>query len=500
MSPARSRLGTFATIVVVLLACLSSTPILLQAQPPRTPSEYSASFEQPIRTEVPRVRSGMALDEVGFIEWPPELVGSGTLTAIDLKTGQLKWTSPVEPSPGAPWSVAGDYILQSFFANGTRTDRLIYRATGELNVLPLGDAQAAVPKDQRAWFPKGHVHGDWLVTDQIIHLGDKRVVRDLDFSWDTAVSHRGKLYTHGYRDRRMTNEYVLRRTDLETGRDELTVPFAELVASDNAMTPGPIVAASGDIVVISNYEKATSAIPGYSGFNLVTRQKLWRVVTYGRFGRAAVQFHHPDGLGHSNPIANWNPLRRRPLLIDLATGGMEPDPEWRDPYSLLSWHTGELEMREFEYSLDFVARNELYAVALQGKTNLICVDLKTGLLVWKHEVGSDRVWPAITSTGDLGEYVLVPLPGGLEVFEISTGRRRVITPTDVGLTAIVEPPLPQRDRVAGGAGGIVDAKHDWWIDGLIQSLVALPLVAWGVYLFVRRRTRSRQPLQNDSRK
>ena len=507
MNPARSRLGAFTTVVVVLLACLSPTPSLLQAQSPTSSSEYVSSLEQPIRREVARVRSAMARDEVGYIEWPPELVGTGTLTAIDLKTGQLKWTCSMESSLGATWSVAGDYILHGWFAPNEREWRLIHMATGEMNLLPLGDAQAAVPKDQRAWFPKGHVHGDWLVTDQIIHLGDKRVVRDLDFSWDTAVSYRGKLFTQGYRNRRMTNEYVLRRTDLETGLDELEVPVAELFASDGERGSVDVVAVSGDVVVISTSWKPTPngpAVQGYKAFNLVTRRELWRAEVVRRFGLASVRFHHPDGLGLSNPIANWSPPRRRPLHIDLATGEMQPDPDWRDPYSLLYWHVGEYQhefgMQEVEHRIDFPARDDRHAVALLSKSSLICVDLESGVLVWKHEVGGDRVWPAITSTGNLGEYLMVPIPGGLEVFEISTGQRRVITPTDVGLTALAEPPLPQRDRVAGGTGGVVPAKHDWWIDGLIQSLAALPLVACGVYLFIRRRNRSRQPPRNDSPK
>ena len=504
MIPARSRLGAFTTIVVVLLAGLSSTSTQLQAQSPRTPSEYSSSFKQPVRTEVPRVTSAMARDEVGFIEWPPELVGTGILTAVDLKTGQLKWTCPVEWPPGATWSVAGDYILRGWFAPNEHELRLIHRVTGEVNLLPLGDGRAAVPKDQRVWHGACHVHGDWLVTDQIIRLSDKHVVRDLDFSWDTAVSHRGKLFTYGYRDRRRTGEYVLRRTDLETGRDELTVTFAELLASDGELGYVEVVAVSGDVVAISTSLKPTPdglAVHGYKAFNLVTRQELWRLVVDGRFGGAPVRFHHPDGLGHSHPIANWDPLRRRPLLIDLVTGEMKPDPDWRDPYSLLTWHTGEFsQVGKAQYSLDFVARNEHHAVALQGKTNLICVDLETGVLVWKHEVGSDRVWPAITATGDLGEHLMVPLPGGLEVFEISTGQRRLITPADVGLTAIAQPPLPLGTSIPAGTNRVVPAKFDRWIDGLIQSLVAVPLVAWGVYLVVRRQSSKRQLPRTDPRK
>ncbi|MEK6263111.1 MAG: hypothetical protein AABP62_31420 [Planctomycetota bacterium] len=492
----RDRLGTFTTIVFELLACVCSAPALLQAQAPVIPSEYASSLEQPVRREVARVRSAMARDEVAFIEWPPELVGAAKLTAIDLKTGQWKWTCSVEPASGATLAIAGDYILHRSFANNAYVERLIHRATGELDVLPLGDGQSAVPQDQRAWHGGMPVHGDWLVTDQIIRLGDKHVVRDLDFSWDVAMSHRGKLFTHGHRDRRMTNEYVLRRTDLETGRDDMEVPFAELLASEGMLGYVDIVAVSGDVVAISTSWQATPNGPtvrGYKAFNLVNRREIWRAEVETRFGHVAVQFHHPDGLGLRNPIANWNPLRQRPLLIDLATGRMEPDPEWRDPYSLLSWHTG-------GFPIDFTARNEHYAVALLSKTSLICVDLETGLLVWKHDVGTDRVWPAITSTEDLGEYVMVPHPGSVDVFEISTGQRRVIKPADVGLTAIVQPPLPAGGSIPVGTGGIARAKHDWWIDGLIQSLVALPLVAWGVYLLIRRRFPKRLSTGNDSPK
>ncbi len=492
----RFRRGTFRTVVFKLLACLSAAPDLLQAQAPMTPSEYASSFEQPVRREVARVGSAMARDEVAFIEWPAELVGAAKLTAIDLKTGQLKWTCSVEPASYATLAMAGDYILRRSFANNAYVERLIHRATGELDVLSLGDGQAAVPKDQRAWYPGVHVHGDWLVTDQIIRLEDKHVVRDLDFSWEFAVSHRGKLFTYGYRDRRPTGELVLRRTDLETGLDELEVPRTELLATDADRGFGGIVAASGDVVAISTSWQLTPNGPivgGCQAYNLVTRREIWRAEVKGRYGGAAVQFHHLDGLGLLNPIANWNPLRQRPLLIDLATGRMEPDPDWRDPYSLLSWHTGGL-------PIDFTARNEHYAVALLGKTSLICVDLETGQLVWKHDVGTDRVWPAITSMGDLGEYVMVPHSDSVEVFEISTGQRRVITPADVGLTAIAQPPLPAGVNTPGGTGRAANAKHDWWIDGLIQSLVALPLVAWGVYLLIRRRFPKRLPTGNDSPK
>ena len=98
----------------------------------------------------------MARDEVGFIEWPPELVGTGKLTAIDLKTGQLKWTTSVEPAIDATWPIAGNYLLHRSSANGNYVERLIHRATGAVNVLPLGHAQSSVPKDQRAF------HGETL--------------------------------------------------------------------------------------------------------------------------------------------------------------------------------------------------------------------------------------------------------------------------------------------------------------------------------------------------
>ena len=494
------HLRTLVVIVAGLFACQSASPGLLHGQLKPAPSAATnedSQFSRPLRSDVPRVERALVRDDVAFIEWPPELVGTGALTAFDLKTGQLKWTCPVEPSLAASYSIAGDYIVHGWLTNGEHEDRLIHRATGETHALPLGDAQAAVPKDQRVWHGELHVHDDWMVTDQIVRRGDMHVVRDLDFSWDIAMSHRGKLFTQGHRDRLMTNDYVLRRTDLETGRDELVVPSAELITSGDAMTQGPIVAASGDIVVISSYGKTMmgGTDRGYSAFNLVTRQELWRSVVDGRFGLAAVQFHHPDGFGHSNPIANW---RRCPLLIDLETGGMKPDPDWRDPYSLLSWHTGESGPSwAVKSPIDFVARNELYAVALLSNTTLICVDLETGALAWKHDVGGNQFWPAITSAGDLGEYVMVPLPGGVEVFEISTGERRVIKPADVGLTAFAEPPLPDAKRFPVEKERSAHARHDWWIDGLIQSLIATPLIVWCVWLLARRRFSKRLPPKHD---
>ncbi len=503
-----AHLQTFVVIVAGLFACQSAPPGLLHAQSKPAPSaakNEDSQFSRPLRPDVPRVARALVRDDVAFIEWPPELVGTGALTAFDLKTGRLKWTCPVEPSIAASLSVAGDYIVQGWLTSNGHEDRLVHRATGETQALPLGDAQAAVPKDQRVWHGGLHVHDDWMVTNQIVRLSDRHVVREIDFPWRSAVSHRGKLYTIGDRDHRLNGEYVIRRTDLETGREELAVPVAELVASDREFGFGGIVAVSGDVVAISTSWRPTPndpAVNGYVGFNLVTRRELWRAEVERRFGRAPVCFHHPDGLGLSNPIENWNPLRLRPLLIDLTTGAMQPDPEWRDPYSLLNWHLGETQpvvgLPDLDYRVGFVARNDRHAVTLQSNTKLICVDVQTGALAWKHDIGGRHVWPSITSAGDLGGYVMVPLPGGVEVFEISTGERRVIKPADVGLTAFSEPPLPAGASIPATTGRAVAAKHDWWIDSLIQSLIALPLVVWGVYFFVRRRISKRLPPRSDS--
>ncbi|MBC8117905.1 MAG: hypothetical protein H7062_26235 [Candidatus Saccharimonas sp.] len=508
MRPA--HLQTLVVAVAGLFACQSASPGLLHAQSKPAPSaakNEDSQFARPVRREVPRVERALVRDDVAFIEWPPELVGTGALTAFNLKTGQLKWTCPVEPSIAASLSVAGDYIVEGRLTSNGREDRLIHRATGETHALPLGDAQAAVPKVQRVWHGELLVHDDWMVTYQIVRLSDRHVVREIDFPLRSAVSHRGKLYTYGDRDHRLNGEYVIRRTDLETGREELEVPVVELLAGDSSYGFGGIVAVSGDVVAISTTWRPTPndpAVHGYTGFNLVARRELWRAEVERRFGSAPVQFRHPDGLGLSNPIENWNPPRQRPLLIDLTTGAMQPDPDWRDPYSLLNWHIGGSHLSTGMYNVEhrgcFVARNDRHAVTLLSKTTLICVDMQTGALAWKHDVGGNQFWPAITSAGNLGEYVMVPLPGGVEVFEISTGQRRVINPIDVGLTAVVDPPLPAAASIPVETGRVAHAKHDWWIDSLIQSLIALPLVAWGVYFFVRRRISKRLPPRSDSPK
>ena len=512
MSPARSRLGAFTTVVVVLLACLSPTPSLLQAQSRTVPAASKiedAPFAQPARREKPRIERALARGGTGYVWWPKSLVGQLTLTAVDLKTGQARWSLALAGESALTETLIGDRLwIRSYLGESTTylstsvVERLIHTETGEVEVLSLPHREQSIPKAKRHWNGMTVAHDAWLVMDHIRHVADKQVIRIFDFSWESAIAHQGKLYTYGWRGSDLAAGSILRRTDLATGRDELELPLAEFYTKETGLYFNSLVAASGDLLVMmAGWRDASDGgnSSGYMAFDLASRREVWRTARDSRIGRAPVQFHHPDGLGLSNPISNWNPLRRRPLLIDLVTGGTKPDPEWRDPYSLLSWHTGESSrMGQVELPIDFVTRNEHYAVALLGKASLICFDPETGLLVWKHEVSSDRAWPAITSTGNLGEYVLVPLPGGLEVFEISTGQRRVITPTDVGLTAIAEPPLPAGTSIPAGTGRVVHAKHDWWIDGLIQSLLALPLVAWGVYLLVRRRFPSRLPPRNDS--
>lgn len=473
--------------------------------------------------QLPQVEHAIVIGETVFICWPRSLVGQATLTAVDLQSFQTLWTRTFDDYDIKTFRRFGDLLYCGIGDHApSRYDGPnpnLYELSAEYLLQSDTGKQLRERSIVKSYWRRPVIGDSYLVTDEIIGAAG-RPVAELKFVWHYAKIHQGKLYsigdpddvseslgnltrtrtrTHrlGQIDQSSAFEFrdwqpVLRVTDLVTGVTELTMEIPTPSAiSDMQGLAWSLVAAKDDRLVLQVYQPDQNSTNKGQLICYDFRRGVvvWKQAVPCEIGHVRLSEKRASDQQSPAPVlecqCRCRPLTnhesehgtfdRQPLIIDWETGNWRPDPQWRDPASMLAWHIG------FD-SISHLAMNDRFIVAISNQAQMLAIDSSTGQLIWRRDVASS--WPPFSET--LDELLVAPTLGGIEVTDVATGRGRRIYPEHVGLQIIPTLKLPRQlpmdqDSVPG------DARNDWFYDRSMMMMPAVPLIAWGLYVSIRRR-------------
>jgi len=523
-----------------LLAML--VDVVAAAQTPKSAASDIDDPAKPIR-QMTRIEHGSVVGDTVFLCWPRSLVGRATLTAVDIKSYKVKWTyqfgihdvtlmrlfgdqiycstapEPRGQSVGAPASIAyGAPLAIDPFQD--IHDFLLNAQTGEIVM-----QRTITPKGLGRW-REPIIDNDYLITDRVFRTGDSNGY-ELSFIWDEALVDGDKFYT-------LTDEYtrtptfdpgpertrivaeplkpdstsdqspdpvsvpeaqtgvdqrafhVVRRTDLKNGTVEIKVDLPEQIG-DQQIYWRPI-AARDDLVYLHAQYSHPITYKDYNivCYDIVQEKILWNTVTpcelsRVRFRDAQLLVAQPRTQALSIFETEHGSYERHPLVIDVKTGQCQPDPAWRDPFSLVRWYTG-------LSPIVHLMKNDQYMVVLLNESTIMCIDAVTGRLIWRREASGP--WAPFSDI--LADRLVLPCPGGAEIYDVATGESHRMWPEDIGLTMAATMRLPRQLSVERDPT-LTDARSDMSTDRQLMLLPLIPLVGWVIFrvFFWLRRNRSK---------
>lgn len=497
------------------------------AQPPKSAASDIDDPTKPIR-QLPRIEHASVVGDTVYLCWPRSLVGQATLTAFDLKTSQVKWSHQFGVHDVTLMRLFGDQVYCSTAPEarpGTFGAPASIAYGAPLAIDPFQDihdylfdgqtgaaimSRTITPTGLRRW-REPIIDNDYLITDRVFRSSDSKSY-ELDFVWDDALIDGDKFYT-------LTDEYtrtptfepppertrivaepstpvstsaqspdqatrgeapavveqktfhVVRRTNLKTGTVEIKVDLPEQIG-DEQVYWRPIAARDDLVYLHAQYSHPIT----YKDYNVVcydiVQQKIvWKTVTpcelsHVRFRDADLLEGQPRTQALSIFETEHGPYERHPLVIDVKTGQCQPDPVWRDPFSLVRWYTGIA-------PIVHVMKNDQHIVVLLNDSTIMCIDSVTGRLIWRREASGP--WPPFSD--QLSDRLVLPCPGGAEIYDVATGDRHRIGPEDVGLTMAATMRLPRQLSIEPDPA-LTDIRSDRITDRQLMLLPLIPLVAW----------------------
>lgn len=517
--------------IVIAIGAVASWSPRVYGQVERPSDVFSTNLADPSvpLPQLPRVEHAVVVGETVFICWPKSLVRQATLTAVDLKTGDVKWRHQFGRQDVKVLRACGDQIYcgaevprvqipadlppddrQSSSIDDPFEDihdYLFHVETGKLTTF-----QRRSPKSFIYWRTPV-VDGEFLVSDLVVNASDLKIY-ELEFESYNSLIDEGKFYATfservrkpetkpaptdenksdessvhaGMRSIVATNEdtYIpfIRRMDLKTGVTEVIANISQL--SDGGHARWTLVAARGDRVYLQQ-----DALPyglrdnefDVVCFDLVAEQAVWKTVVPRelrnvRFRDANTLQDHPQTRLDSSSDLHNGVYHRQPILIDANTGRWQPDPDWRDPFSLMHWHTN-------MDSIVQVMKNDRCIVVLRRDAALICIDPITGQRLWRGEAAGP--WPAFAEI--LTDQLVLPCLGGIDIYDVMSGQSHRLLPEDVGLRTDPSLRLPKKLSVERDPT-LTDARSDRFYDRQLMLLPAIPLVVWvcfRLFVWIRR--------------
>lgn len=426
-----------------------------------------------------------AIDQDTFFSyWPSGAVTEPTITAVDLSTGHLLWSKPANIMNGAEIRVDEGWLQYTTFAASNdsvnpripnATFHLVNGRTGEeSNFQQDHESSASTHLSQVC-------RGRYLTPNGlVVSCTDGRTITDLGPGYHQILISGDDLFV-------MTLILDKSKTFYET-RSLRMFDLAEMRLQRElemeVTSPWRLVAVRGDRFI---FRVDSADIRGeLVCFDVSNRSELWRVVI-------------PRSV--STEFAGWNEesqlilsmghrLLIRPAKVDMETGAFSPDPDWHDPRLLLAWH------QTRELYPDFVATNPKVILGRWRQFEVLCVDARSGKLLWKHENQEDSIGRWFTNTPELSDYFVVETQMGFDIVTVATGESRSITASDVGLTPMKRRrPSLDYDENAGSQAtswfGI--AKRDWLWDWMLRLAPLTPLVVWLLWRMLPHRS----PVQTD---
>ncbi len=435
---------------------------------------------EPLRPDVPRVDRVAIIDDTAFVCWPRELVGKSTLTSIELNSGQAGWSREFGAATVVSLRPVDDQLFVVTRDGTEQNEFWIDSKTGEVKPRRPPACVSDSTDGLRLLYGEPVRDGSLFVTNQIYCLDNDKIIREFDFSWEHAVADQGKLYTQGSCGLGPVLGFELRRTDLKTGVDEVAATLPSLSHKSDHVVNWTLLAGRGDIVVLASSSPGDRDEHQLVAFDLSKQQDLWRVRLPCRIRTTNAQFRESGLLECQCHISELAPCPLRPLLVDLTSGTVVPDPEWNDPYSLIHWHGDGL-------TISFASRGNGRIVATLNNNLMICVDSSTGDRLWKRDTSAGAVWPVLSRSPELGKHLLISIPGGFEVINVEDGTGKVVMAVDAGLSPRSEPSLPRMDSVVWESNVFGRARDDWQMDLVLKGILALPVMGWSLYAVLRRR-------------
>jgi|GEM_PF-3421614 len=521
------NLITVLNVAIALSAVAMSSHVYGQIE--RGPDVFASDLEDPSVPfpQLPRVEHAVVVGNMAYICWPRSLVGQATITALDLQTLQTKWSRPIDDYDVKLLRLFGDLLYCGVGENApTRYDGPrpnSYELSFEwLLKIETGELAYERTVDRTRW--RHPILGDsYLVTNQIVDSSGQ-LIAELDFAWYQAKIRQGQLYTIGDSDdvpksvadltriqrrqsadgvfrsseridsvsRELKSIHVLRVTDLATGVTQLTVPLpTPFAVSDAEGWLWNLVAATDDRVALQVYQSDLNSTKKGQLICYDFRQAIvvWRQTVPCEIGR--VRLIKQSAIDGKTPATTMlecqcrcspatphelehGTFERQPLMIDWATGECRVDKQWSDPASMLAWHIG-------SDSILHLSQNDRYIVAVLNQAQLLAIDSADGQLLWRHDVAD--AWPPFSDA--LDELYVAPTLGGIEITEVATGRTRRIKPEHVELQIVPILQLPKQLAIDQDTV-LSDARTDWFYDRPLMMLPVVPLVVWGLYLFLRK--------------
>ena len=534
----RSGKGVYVHFLEVICAvtavgAIANWPTTVTGQTETLFETVRSNFEDPAAPlpQLPRIELCAVVGNTAYVCWPRSLVGEATLTAVDLKTKKLKWSHPFGKQVVQFLTTFGDQIYcvadrqrvvrpgrlvsdvtDTSFDNESFEsihDYLFQVETGKLTTL------GRLSPEKVIYGKKPVIDGNFLVGDLVIDATDLRSY-ELDFESSNALIQKGKLfvvfweYVRNVETKASPDEekgdgssentdtrglfaaggdlqipYV-RRVDLKTGNVEVTARLPGSKGEPNARWT--LVAADGDRIYLQEHEVSYAQRDDertVTCYDIVQEQQIWstvvpRELSNLRFRDPTTLEDQPRTRQDSGAVSGGSYVRH-PLLIDASTGRWQPDPDWRDPYSFIHWHTN-------IDSIVQVMKNDRYIVVLHKDAALICIDSVTGQRLWRGEAATP--WPPFSEV--LTDQLVLPCLGGIDIYDVATGQCHRLLPKDVGLKVERSLELPT-NRSANRDPTLTHASSDKFYERQLVLLLALPVVGWICFrtLFWLRRPRSK---------
>lgn len=419
----------------------------------------------------------VVLDDVNaYCYWPKTVVTESAVSAVELATGRHLWTIPAKFAIPVTFRIQEGWLQYettesehvSFRrSTGPRTFNLVNTATGEQRVYPIDpEMQSNV---DGTW-----VHRDRCLTHQgiFVRCSDGHVLGNLGpGEHQTIVSGEHFLATTLVSDETNTRfvKRFLRKFHLENMQLEREIELPLEV-------PWQVVAARGELVIGRTH--ISEREPFLVCMDLSTHEERWRVAVPISIRTTPAEWTNDSQLTLSMSAHGLI----RPVQVDLATGKLSPDMDWRDPRLLLSWY------QEAGQYPDYLAYNENYLVGRWRFIQLTCIDARTGALIWNHETSNRLISRIYSAEPDLNQHLVAESREGFDIITVATGDRTPVTVRDVGLEAV--PFKPATDDVGDAASTIHSAlsspTDEWlWGHGLMFGPL-IPVAGWILWSVTRR--------------
>jgi outer membrane protein assembly factor BamB len=425
----------------------------------------------------PAVGPGVLDDELVYCYWPKRVVIESAMTAVDLATGRLVWSRATNLALPAACRIEEGWLqyetssgdaVNSRRTLGPRTFHLVEGKTGAERVF-------AFEPERHAKVERSLVHANCCLTPQgvVVRCSDGEVLGDLGKGEHHAVAQDGELFVASLVSDDSNTHFekrILRRFELSTMRvlRQLELPLE---------VAWRVIAGRGDFVV--GRTDLTEQGPELICYDLARQVEVWRSTFPKALNGSPSEWQGESVLRLTMGVHGIV----RPVQINLENGVLSPEVGWQDPRLLLAWH------QESGQYPDFVATNQKYFIGRWRYLHLACVNSETGQMIWSHDNSNHIVGRMFTRDTSLGDYLVAEASDGLNIVCVSTGERRAVLPSDVGLVASPKELFPEDAEPGMLAAHLLRvASHEWFSERMLLAVPLLPLFCWLVLLLIRGRS------------